>query len=87
MIPQAARSVMLAFYSKGRKEFVPLLTHEVARRAKVHEDVAKQAIGDVMQYGWVDSYTRDHITTWYLTDAGKRMAQRIMEAAEVVRSA
>lgn len=87
MIPQATRAVILSFYSAGRQKFVPLLTHEVATRAKVHQDVAKDALADVYEYGWVASTTRDKITTWELIPKGEKAARTLREAAEVVRSA
>ena len=87
MIPQATRAVILSFYSAGRQKFVPLLTHEVATRAKVHQDVAKDALADVLEYGWVASTTKDKITSWELTPKGEKAARTLMQAAEVERSA
>ena len=87
MIPQAVRSVVLSFYSTGRQKFVPLLTHEVATRAKVHQDVAKDALAEVFEFGWVASTTKDKITTWELTPKGEKAARTLREAAEVARSA
>lgn len=87
MIPKAVIAVVVSFYSPGRKAFVPLLTHEVARRAKLQEDTAKQAIADAYEYGWIASMKRDHITTWELTPKGEKAARTLMQAAEVERSA
>ena len=87
MIPQAMRAVILSFYSPARAKFLPLLTHEVARRARLQEETAKQAISDAYEYGWVASTTRDKITTWELTPKGEKAARTLLEAAEVVRSA
>lgn len=87
MIPQATRAVILSFYSAGRQKFVPLLTHEVATRARVHEDVAKNALTDVLKYGWVEKTTQGGETTWELTPKGEKAARTLMQAAEVERSA
>lgn len=87
MIPQATRAVILSFYSAGRQKFVPQLTHEVASRARVHEDVAKNALADVLEYGWVAKTTKSGETTWELTPKGEKAARTLREAAEVVRSA
>lgn len=87
MIPQAIRAVVLSFYSPGRKAFVPLLTHEVARRAKLQDDAAKQAIADGKEYGWITSTDEKKCKAWVLTPKGEKAARTLRETAEVERSA
>lgn len=87
MIPKALCAVVTSFYSPARAKFLPLLTHEVARRVRLQEDTAKQAISDAYEYGWVASTTRDKITSWELTPKGEKAARTLMQAAEVERSA
>ena len=87
MITDDMRAVMLSFYSPARKAFVPLLTHEVARRAGLHEGHAKDALAEAYQYGWAAHATAKSMTTWELTPKGEKAARTLREAAEVVRSA
>lgn len=87
MIPQAIRAVVVSFYSPGRKAFVPLLTHEVARRAKLQEDTAKQAIADAREYGWITTTDEKKCRALVLTPKGEKAARTLMQAAEVERSA
>lgn len=87
MIPENTCAVILAFYSKGRKAFVPLMAHEITKRAKLAESTAMQAVADAYEYGWVGSMEKNKITTWHLTDKGQKAARTLMQAAEMEKSA
>lgn len=80
-------TVLIAFYSKGRNKFLPLLTDEVSRRAKLAEDETRKALHELEYNGAVTkSTTAAKLTIWELSETGARLAKKLIEKQELERS-
>lgn len=82
--------VMVAFYHKGRKQFVPWLLAELARKMNRDPDLILIDLKGLAQDGLAKSnrILRSNTThcTWELTKAGQDEATSILLAEEMVRS-
>lgn len=69
-----------AFWSKGRREYVPLLSTELASRAKVQPHQATRWLLESLESGLVARQVitdrRAPETVWSLTSKGRDLAER-----------
>lgn len=73
--------MIASFYSKGRKEYVPLLSVELARRAGVQPHQATRWLLDALTEGNVQRVVVRNSphpeTIWSLTSKGKALADGV----------
>lgn len=82
--------LLVAFFHRGRKRFVPWLGVELAKRLNRPQDDVDAELRGLSATGMARSsntHGRLGTSTWELTQAGMIEARAIMAAQEVVRSA
>ena len=71
--------MITAFWHRGRREFVPLLSTELAKRAEVKPHQATRWLLDNLESGIVSRQVitdrRNPETVWSLTSKGRAMAR------------
>lgn len=82
-------NTLKAVYHNTRREFVSLMSSEVARKTKRTEGQAKQDLVGLARKGLVRGIRVPHekrLYAWELTPAGKAQAEQIIRAEALARS-
>ena len=80
--------ILKAFWSKGRKTWLPCTVNDICKRAGCDKFKAEAELNRLAVIGlaFSDKKTQTHgITTWRITEAGKVQAKAIITAEDFVK--